>query len=165
MVRYGKEFPTAVEVLGAHLQESLTFYRFLMPIGTAIELESESVDIDNLMRLRKQFDVSTEALFLRIVKLTNEPCAMFAAARVTNGGETPNFRVDYAAPSRTWRLDIPQGLRVSGSSALSACTAVGYTSKGFERWNSWTRIFFHCSSVTACHPMPPVYQTLEEVLK
>jgi transposase-like protein len=28
VVRYGREFPTAVEVLGAHLQESLTFYRF-----------------------------------------------------------------------------------------------------------------------------------------
>ncbi|MDP3063689.1 MAG: transposase, partial [Chloroflexota bacterium] len=28
VTRYGKEFPTAVEVLGAHLEESLTFYRF-----------------------------------------------------------------------------------------------------------------------------------------
>lgn len=28
VARYGKEFPTAVEVLGAHMEESLTFYRF-----------------------------------------------------------------------------------------------------------------------------------------
>ena len=28
VTRYGKEFPTAVEVLGANLEESLTFYRF-----------------------------------------------------------------------------------------------------------------------------------------
>jgi hypothetical protein len=106
----------------------------LIPIGTAVELESESVDIDNLMSLRKRIDVSTEAIFLRMVRLTDESCAMFAAARLGNGQETPNFRIDYTAPSRSWRLEIPQGLQVSGSLALSECTAVGYTTKGFEKW-------------------------------
>ena len=106
----------------------------LMPIGTAVELEDESVDIDNLMRLRKKFDVSTEALFLRMARRTTEPCAMFAAARVATEKEPANFRIDYTAPSRSWRVNIPRSLQVSGSLALSECTAVGYTTKRFERW-------------------------------
>ena len=107
---------------------------FLMPIGSATELENEAIDIENLMRLQKEFDVSSEALFLRIVKLTNEPCAVFAAARIANGRSTPNFRIDYTVPSRSWRLNISQGFRVKKSSALSECTAVSYTSKRFGKW-------------------------------
>ena len=106
----------------------------LMPIGTAVELEDESVEIDNLMRLRKKFDVSTEALFLRMARRTTEPCAMFAAARVATEEGVANFRIDYTSPSRSWNVNIPRSLQVSGSLALSECTAVGYTTKRFERW-------------------------------
>ena len=106
----------------------------LMPIGTAVELDDESVDIDNLMRLRKKFDVSTEALFLRMAKRTAEQCAMFAAARVASEGDTAEFRIDYTSPSRSWNVKIPQRFQVSGSLALSECTAVGYTTKRTEKW-------------------------------
>ena len=106
----------------------------LMPIGTAVELADESVDIDNLMRLRKMFDVSTEALFLRMARRTAEPCAMFAAARIAHTGDPTSFRIDYTAPSRSWNINIPRSLSVSGSLALSECTAVGYTTKRIEKW-------------------------------
>src|SRR5256712_3771082 len=108
---------------------------FLMPIGTGGELKDEAVDIENLTRLRKQFDVSTEAFFLRIVKLTEEPCAVFAAARLPDERDGPTFRIDYLVPSRSWSLTIPRELRVTGSTALSDCTAVGFTSKGTEKWS------------------------------
>ncbi len=106
----------------------------LMPIGTAIEMEDESVNIRNLLRLRNEFEVSTEALFLRMARRTAEPCAMFAAARIGSDPETATFRIDYTAPSRSWRLNFPRNLEVTGSLALSECTAVGYTTSGFERW-------------------------------
>lgn len=106
----------------------------LMPFGTAVELNNESVDIDNLLRLRKKFDVSTEALFLRMARRTTEPCAVFAAARVAPEGDSTKFRIDYTAPSRSWNVEIPKGLQVSGSLALSECTAVGYTTKRSEKW-------------------------------
>src|SRR5437773_673119 len=107
---------------------------FLMPIGTGGELKGEAVDIENMIRLRKQFDVSTEALFLRIVKLTEEPCAVFAAARLRDGREGAVFRIDYIVPSRSWSLTIPRELGVTGSTVLSDCTAVGFTSRGTEKW-------------------------------
>src|SRR5207247_1577742 len=41
---------------------NLAAAEFLMPIGTARELEDEPIDIENLVSLRKRFEVSTEAL-------------------------------------------------------------------------------------------------------
>jgi O-acetyl-ADP-ribose deacetylase (regulator of RNase III) len=108
---------------------------FLMPVGTALDLESERVEIENLLRLRKKFEVSTEALLLRVVKLTNEACAVFAAARLPEDGDSPTFRIDYVVSSRSWRVPISKGFRVTVSTVLSDCTAVGYTSKGTERWS------------------------------
>ena len=105
----------------------------LMPTGFA-DLESESIDIENLLQLRSKFDVSTEALFLRVVKLTSHPCAMFAAAR-TREAESGTYRVDYNVSSRSWSTNIPAGFEIKVGTVLSDCTAVGYTAKGSERWN------------------------------
>ena len=98
----------------------------LMPTGYT-KLEDEGIDIDNLLRLSSEFDVSTEAILLRIAKLTNTSCAMFAAARVGGSGGFPRFRIDYSVPSRTWDVGIPSSFRVESSSVLSECTAIGFT--------------------------------------
>lgn len=100
---------------------------FLMPAGTEIE-SSTPVTIDNVIRLQRQFDVSTEAISIRLVKVTNEPCTMFSAARKTedDGG---SYVVDYSIRSRSSSLDIPQGTEIGGT-ILRQCTAVGYTAKG-----------------------------------
>ena len=82
----------------------------LMPSGYT-NLEDEGVDIDNLLRLRGKFDVSTEAILIRIAKLTSRPCAVFTAARMSDDRDTPGFRIDYSVPSRSWAVRIPSGLR------------------------------------------------------
>ena len=112
----------------------------LMPTGYT-KLEDEGIDIDNLLRLRSAFDVSTEAILLRIVKLTNTPCAMFAAARVGGSGGLPEFRIDYSVPSRTWDVGTPSNFRVESSTVLSECTAIGFTAKGIENWGSDLPVF------------------------
>ena len=112
----------------------------LMPTGYT-KLEDEGIDIDNLLRLRSEFDVSTEAILLRIAKLTNTSCAMFAAARVGGSGGFPRFRIDYSVPSRTWDVGIPSSFRVESSSVLSECTVIGFTTKGTEDWGSGLPVF------------------------
>ena len=112
----------------------------LMPIGYT-DLESEGIDIDNLLRLRGEFDVSTEAILLRIAKLTSTPCAVFAAARVSMGGGDPGFRIDYSVPSRTWDVGIPSNFRVESSTVLAECTAIGFTAKGTESWGGRLPVF------------------------
>ena len=112
----------------------------LMPTGYT-DLENEGVDIDNLLRLRDEFDVSTEAILLRIAKLTSIPCAVFTAARVSMSSSFPSFRIDYSVPSRTWDVGISSNFRVESSSVLEECTAIGFTAKGTESWGSQLPVF------------------------
>ena len=106
----------------------------LMPLGYT-NLEKEDIDIDNLLRLRFEFDVSTEAILLRIVKLTSLQCAVFAAARVAESPQDVGFRIDYSVSSRSWDLAIPSNFIVKSSAVLSECTAIGFTAKGTENWS------------------------------
>lgn len=103
----------------------------LMPVGSEIDPQTP-VTIDNLLRLQKEFDVSTEAISIRLAKITLEPCTIFAAARITDNESTPAYRFDYGSPSRTSTIQIPRGLQIHNA-ILSQCTAVGYTAKGIQR--------------------------------
>jgi hypothetical protein len=103
----------------------------LMPVGSEIDPQTP-VTIDNLLRLQKEFDVSTEAISIRLVKITLEPCTTFAAARISDDESTPVYRFDYGIPSRTSTIPIPKGLQIHNP-ILSQCTAVGYTAKGIQR--------------------------------
>ena len=100
---------------------------FLMPVGTEID-SSTPVTIDNVIRLQRQFDVSTEAISIRLVKVTNEPCTMVSAARTTEE-DSGSYVVDYSIRSRSSSIDIPRGTEIKGN-ILPQCTAVGYTAKG-----------------------------------
>ncbi len=104
---------------------------FLMPVGSEIDSRSP-ITIDNILRLQKEFDVSTEAISIRLAKITNEPCTIFAAARILDEEIVASYRTDYSIRSRTSKLEIPRGLEIQNT-ILSQCTAVGYTAKGKER--------------------------------
>jgi O-acetyl-ADP-ribose deacetylase (regulator of RNase III) len=119
---------------------------FLMPIGTAMELEREPINIETILRLQRQYDVSTEAISLRLVNLTSEPCTIFVAAR-TSEGKGDSFRIDYSIASRTSTLNIPSGLEISGKTVLSDCIAIGYTAKQIEHWPSLPKMNIECIGI------------------
>jgi len=104
---------------------------FLMPVGSEIDPQTP-VTIDSLLRLQKLFDVSTEAISIRLAKVTLEPRTLFAAARVVDEEGISTYRLDYSIPSRTSTVELPRGLEINGT-ILSQCTAVGYTAKGIQR--------------------------------
>ncbi len=104
---------------------------FLMPVGGEIDPKIP-ITIDNLLRLQKEFDVSTEAISIRLAKVTTEPCTIFAAARISDTESMRTYRLDYNVPSRASTIQLPRGLEFSDN-ILSQCTAVGYTSKGIQR--------------------------------
>ncbi len=66
VARYGKEFPTAVEVLGAHLEECLTFYRFperhWKHIRTSNVLERSFREVKRRTNVIGRFPTETAAL-------------------------------------------------------------------------------------------------------
>ena len=107
---------------------------FLMPAGEEIDSKAP-VTIDNLLRLQKLFDVSTEAISIRLAKVTLEPCTIVAAARIADVESMRAYRIDYSIPSRTSMIALPRGLEIEDT-IFSQCTAVGYTAKGRERVNS-----------------------------
>src|SRR5207302_163662 len=73
----------------------------LMPMGTLPKLSKEVLDIEHLLELRKEYEVSTEAMLLRVAKVTSEPVAMFAASRVDGNRLDSPFRLEYVRGSRS----------------------------------------------------------------
>lgn len=106
----------------------------LMPTSSLGEVDEELSDINVLMQLRKKFDVSTEALLLRVAKEATYPLAVFAAARLDSTSTKSAFRLDYIVGSRSWDSPISRGVTIPNDSVLAQCTAVGYTAKAREEW-------------------------------
>jgi len=107
---------------------------FLMPIGSFPDLAKKSINIDILMDLRKQYEVSVEAVLLRVVKLTEERCVVFCSSRRESHGRSAYYHVDYMVPSRTNTKALPFGSKLPSGSVVEECTVVGYTAKGDEEW-------------------------------
>ncbi|MFC1914911.1 ImmA/IrrE family metallo-endopeptidase [Chloroflexota bacterium] len=107
----------------------------LMPIGTALDLYHEPMDIDNILRLQNMYEVSLEAISLRLIRITEDPCIVFAAARTYNHDKTAYYRIDYSVSSRTAKLNITKGINIPENTLLFRCTAVGFTAKGSEYWD------------------------------
>jgi len=103
---------------------------YLMPIGSFLNLKDQSLNIDDLMKIKDMYEVSAEALLLRIIKLTDEPSFVFFSSRAI--GEA-NYRIDYSLGSRTnYKNPTLSGVRLSKFSCVNECSAIGYTSKGDE---------------------------------
>ena len=122
---------------------------FLMPVGSgmSLELEREHITIDSILRLKNEYDVSTEAISLRLANLTTEPCTVFVAARTSDEADA-DFRVDYAVPSRSSTLNIPAQFEIEGKTVLSECMAVGFTAKGTEQWStSLPKLDVECTGI------------------
>jgi O-acetyl-ADP-ribose deacetylase (regulator of RNase III) len=106
---------------------------FLMPAGAFPIRETDDLSLAHLLDQGVRFGVSTEALLRRVVKLTDRPASLFAAARL---GASDGFRIDYLVGSRAWRPHITAGQQLAPDSILSHCTAVGFSDRATERWNS-----------------------------
>jgi hypothetical protein len=104
---------------------------FLMPAGAFPMCESDDLSLAHLLDQRARFGVSTEALLRRVVKLTDRPAALFAAARLDG---SPEFRIDYVVGSRAWRPQTRAG-DVLEASVLGRCTAVGFSDVATEQWS------------------------------
>ena len=111
---------------------NLAAAELLMPIGSFPEASSAEFTIDAVLELRTRYDLSTEAVLLRVGRLARDPVGVFAAAprgRLSSDG----YRIDYVIAQRgTFRSR--RGDVVPEHSVVSECTAVGFTARGTERW-------------------------------
>lgn len=110
---------------------NLAASEFLMPTGDDIDPELNPT-AESLLDLQSKFDVSMEAVGIRMARGSSIPFTIAVATRGEDGEDDKAYRVDYCVPSRASSLDIPRGARLR-SALLAQCTAVGYTAKGKER--------------------------------
>ena len=104
---------------------------FLMPAGAFPRVRAEDLSLPHLLDLRAHFGVSTEALLRRVVRLTDRPACLFAAARL----DSELFRIDYLVGSRAWRPHLNPGQLLKSNSVLNHCTAVGFSDSATEEWD------------------------------
>jgi O-acetyl-ADP-ribose deacetylase (regulator of RNase III) len=107
---------------------------FLMPIGSLPHFNGEELSIDRLMAIRKDYQVSAEALLIRAARLATEPCAVFCATRLEDGVNAGRYRLDYSIPSPSWPEELPKNLLLPRGTRVQECTAIGYTAKTREVW-------------------------------
>jgi hypothetical protein len=105
----------------------------LMPFGSLREKLVGNERLDELLSLQQQYEVSTEALFIRAVRLSDARRAMFCASRVESGPREGRYRIDYSIESRTWPTRIHRGL-LPDNTRLAECTAIGFTTSGTDHW-------------------------------
>jgi hypothetical protein len=102
----------------------------LMPPGSFVSLRNAGFDIARLMDLRRELEVSAEALLIRIVKLAKVPLGCFVAS-----WRSDSLRVDYSVFSNAWAAVPPKGIRLPEGSSAEQCAAIGHIAKGTETWN------------------------------
>lgn len=107
----------------------------LMPIGSFPELRSADLDIAALMRKRREFDVSTEALLRRVVFLSGHPITFFSASRIDGDRLRSRFRIEYWVRSSQWEAPLTRGMTLPANTVLRHCAAVGYTDAATETWS------------------------------
>ena len=121
---------------------NLAAAELLMPVGTP-DLQDANLDIDELMRLRVAYDVSPEAVLLRVIKLTDASGVAFAATRMHDD----RYRIEYAVASQGATVDVPRGLIIGVDSVPAQCTAIGFTAKDLDDWDDVGRLQVECIGI------------------
>lgn len=128
---------------------NLAASELLMPIGSFVtQLSGQQLSISHLMRLRQEHEVSSEALWLRVIRLTEQPCFMFASSRVSDSEADATYRIDYAVASKTSAVEPAPGTLLPSSDMLASCTGIGFTNHGTEDWGpSIGRVHVECVGI------------------
>jgi Zn-dependent peptidase ImmA (M78 family) len=114
----------------------------LMPIGS-LQGEATSLipSIDLVRVLKTKFQVSTEAMLLRIAKLSEAPALAFAAHLNLS---TNRYEVDYCVGSLSSGAAVQSGQQLPKSTVAGQVTAIGFTAKGVESWSHLGEVQVEC---------------------
>src|SRR5690606_29398087 len=106
---------------------NLAAAELLMPVGS-LEDVPDNLTIDDVLRLRKDFDVSVEAALIRAVNVASHEVAMFSVSSVERGEEgNERYIVDYSVGSAVITSVVKHGLVLPEGSVVEECSAIGYT--------------------------------------
>jgi O-acetyl-ADP-ribose deacetylase (regulator of RNase III) len=112
----------------------------LMPSGSFTDLAGQKLSIENVLKLRKEFDVSVEACLIRLVKLSRDPSAAFCASSHSSG----RYKIDYVIASAGWEAPVEVGGLLGPNSVVGTVSAIGYTAVGDETWGKEGNVHVEC---------------------
>src|SRR5262249_5325943 len=118
----------------------------LMPTGSLVDWQDRQFSIRDVLELRKQFEVSTESILLRLIRITREPYVLFVASREDDSNG--RYRVDYSMSSRAADKALRRNSFVPKGSVISSCTAMGYTASADEEWPEFGSVHIECVGVS-----------------
>lgn len=114
----------------------------LMPTGSLADFKAKFFSVEDVLELRKKFEVSTESILLRLVRITEQPYTMFVASR--DESSHGRYTVNYSIPSRTSTIRLSPNSVLPKDSVISTCTAMGYAAKASETWPAIGRVELEC---------------------
>lgn len=117
----------------------------LMPAGSLLAEDLPEPSSESIINLRRRYQVSTEALVIRLAKMSAAPLAAFCASRpeVRSG----RYHLDYLIASPAWQAPLGAGSLVPDSSVVTGCTAIGFTGSGREQWQRGQRVSVECIAI------------------
>lgn len=95
------------------------------------EIHERVPSIEDALDIRRKFHVSTEAVFLRLSRVSRQSFCVFSASRKE---PSQTYSIDYVRPSHRWERRLPAGALLPLSSVVKNCTAIGYSDHGVEKW-------------------------------
>jgi len=107
---------------------------FLMPLGSLRTVGRRDMSVDRLLEMRANYQVSSEALFIRAAHVSPESCAVFAASRPEFANPEGRYRLDYSIGSNSWNQELTSGSWLPANSVVRECSSIGFTAKGDESW-------------------------------
>lgn len=120
---------------------------FLMPVGSIQAQSVKELSIERVLAMRSQYDVSTEAILIRLAHVSEHPFAAFVASRIERGTRAGHYRVEYAIPSKSCPSKLAPGTVLPPESVVQQCTAIGYTAKSDEVLPSGDKAHLECVGI------------------
>ena len=125
---------------------NLAASEFVLPIGS-LPAQLAVPPIEELMRQRRDYDVSAEAFLIRLVKTSTQPIGVFFASPRYSENTERQYVINYFVVSPTAPRVKISGLGVPAASIVCTCTAIGYTERGVENWITGTPTQIECVGI------------------
>jgi O-acetyl-ADP-ribose deacetylase (regulator of RNase III) len=127
---------------------NLAASEFVLPIGSLLAT-STVPPMEELMRLRRDYDVSAEAFLIRLAKISIQPIGVFVAYPTDSGSVSRRYTVNYFVSSPTAPRVQTSGTDVPAESIVRGCTAIGYTDRAIESWITGSPTQVECVGIPA----------------
>lgn len=127
---------------------NLAASEFVLPIGS-LSAVTDIPPIEDLMRKRRDYDVSAEAFLTRLAKISSQPIGIFVSSPTVSENGTRHYRIDYFIGSPTSPKIRLSGMSIPDDSIVHRCTAIGHTDRSVESWVMDKPTQIECVGLTA----------------